>query len=65
MKIVFAGSPQFAVPTLERLAAAGHEILAVITQPDRPVGREQQLNAPPVKQAAVRLGLAVYQPERI
>ena len=65
MKIVFAGSPRFAVPTLERLVAEGHEILAVVTQPDRPVGREKQLQPPPVKEAAVRLGLSFFQPEKI
>lgn len=64
MKIVFAGSPQFAVPTLEALTAS-HEILAVVTQPDRPVGRDQQLQAPPVKRAAQHLGLTVHQPEKI
>ncbi|OFW40028.1 MAG: methionyl-tRNA formyltransferase [Acidobacteria bacterium RIFCSPLOWO2_12_FULL_60_22] len=65
MKIVFAGSPEFAVPTLERLAAQGYDLGAVITQPDRPVGRDQRLQAPPVKEAALRLGLPVYQPEKI
>jgi methionyl-tRNA formyltransferase len=65
MKIVFAGSPHFAVPTLEALATAGHELCCVITQPDRPVGREQRLQAPPVKEAALRLGLPVHQPEKI
>jgi methionyl-tRNA formyltransferase len=64
MKLVFAGSPQFAVPTLEALAAS-HEVLGVVTQPDRPVGRDQQLHAPAVKQEALRLGLAVHQPEKI
>ncbi|HXG33618.1 MAG TPA: methionyl-tRNA formyltransferase [Bryobacteraceae bacterium] len=65
MKLVFLGSPAFAVPSLERLAESGHEIAAVITQPDRPKGRGQRLGAPPVKEAAERLGLPVYQPERI
>ncbi len=65
MKLVFLGSPAFAVPSLERLAESGHEIAAVITQPDRPKGRGQRLSAPPVKEAAERLGLRVYQPERI
>jgi len=65
MKIVFAGSPQFAIPTLERLAHAGHEIIAVYTQPDRPVGREQVPQAPPVKEAALKLGLRIEQPVRI
>ncbi len=65
MKLVFLGSPAFAVPSLERVAESGHEIAAVITQPDRPKGRGQRLSAPPVKEAAERLGLRVYQPERI
>ncbi len=65
MKIVFAGSPRFAIPTLEKLVAEGYDVRAVITQPDRPVGREQQLQASPVKEAALRLGLAVHQPEKI
>ena len=64
MKIVFAGSPKFAIPTLERLVAAGHEIAAVFTQPDRPAGRDQVLQPPPLKEAALRLALRVEQPER-
>ncbi len=65
MKLVFAGSPRFAIPTLEKLLAAGHEIRAVITQPDRPVGRAQQLQPSPVKEAALKLGLTIHQPEKI
>ena len=65
MKLVFCGTPRFAVPTLEALLAAGHEIALVVTQPDRPVGRTQQLVAPPVKQTALGAGLAVTQPEKI
>ncbi len=65
MRLVFLGTPSFAVPTLERIVEAGHEVLAVYTQPDRPKGRSQELTAPPVKQTAVRLGLPVRQPERI
>jgi len=65
MKIVFAGSPRFAIPTLEKLVGAGYNVLAVVTQPDRPGGREQQLQPPPVKEAALRFGLAVHQPEKI
>jgi methionyl-tRNA formyltransferase len=65
MRVVFLGTPSFAVPTLEALVAAGHEVVRVITQPDRPSGRGQQLTASPVKEAALRLGLPVYQPERI
>jgi methionyl-tRNA formyltransferase len=65
MKLVFCGTPAFAVPTLEALLAAGHEIALVVSQPDRPVGRAQQLSASPVKQAALAAGLAVTQPEKI
>lgn len=59
------GTPAFAVPTLERIATAGHRVVAVYTQPDRPKGRGGQLSASPVKEAALRLGLPVHQPERI
>lgn len=65
MKLAFCGTPQFAVPTLQALLAAGHEIALVVSQPDRPVGRAQQLTAPPVKQMALAAGLPVVQPEKI
>ena len=65
MRLVFLGTPQFAVPTLERVLDAGHAVLAGYTQPDRPKGRGQGLAASPVKQAALRRGLVVRQPERI
>ncbi|MGC4054320.1 MAG: methionyl-tRNA formyltransferase [Paludibaculum sp.] len=65
MKLVFLGTPQFAVPTLEAIVQAGHEVAAVYTQPDRPKGRGQELALSPVKEAALRLGLAVRQPERV
>ena len=65
MKLVFCGTPRFAVPTLEALIAAGHEIALVVSQPDRPVGRSQQMTAPPVKQTALAAGLEVTQPEKI
>ena len=65
MRLVFLGTPAFAVPTLERLVEAGHQVLAVVTQPDRPRGRGQHPSPPPVKEAAARLGLAVRQPERV
>ncbi|HUA21240.1 MAG TPA: methionyl-tRNA formyltransferase [Bryobacteraceae bacterium] len=65
MELIFLGTPSFAVPTLERIVAAGHPVLAVFTQPDRPKGRGGQLAASPVKEAALRWGLAVYQPERV
>jgi methionyl-tRNA formyltransferase len=65
MCLVFLGTPAFAVPTLEKIIERGHEVLAVVTQPDRPRGRGGKLAAPPVKEAALRLGLPVYQPERV
>jgi methionyl-tRNA formyltransferase len=65
MELIFLGTPTFAVPTLERIVAAGHRVSAVFTQPDRPKGRGGQLTASPVKEAALRLGLPVHQPERI
>ncbi len=65
MRLVFLGTPQFAVPTLEALIAAGHTISAVFTQPDRPKGRGRGVAESPVKQTAVAHGLSVFQPERI
>ncbi|MGA2037913.1 MAG: methionyl-tRNA formyltransferase [Bryobacteraceae bacterium] len=65
MRLVFLGTPAFAVPTLERLVERGHQVLAAVTQPDRPKGRGQTLAPPPVKEAALRLGMPVYQPERV
>src|SRR6266478_5235593 len=65
MNLIFLGTPFFAVPTLERTVAAGHHVSAVFTQPDRPKGRGGQVTPSPVKEAASRLGLPVYQPERI
>ena len=65
MKLVFCGTPRFAVPTLEALLAAQHEIALAVSQPDRPVGRAQELTAPPLKQTALTAGLEVTQPEKI
>lgn len=65
MKLVFCGTPQFAVPSLEQLVAAGHHVQLVVTQPDRPQGRGMELTAPPVKQTALRMGLPITQPEKI
>jgi methionyl-tRNA formyltransferase len=62
MKIIFFGSPSFAVPGLEILHSAGHEIMAVVTQPDRPVGRKLEVRPPAVKVSAQKLGLPVLQP---
>ncbi len=63
--IVFCGTPQFAVPTLEKLVEAGFRVSLVITQPDRAKGRGLELVSSPVKQAAEKLGLPIYQPEKI
>ena len=65
MTAIFLGTPDFAVPTLERMVEAGHDVAAVFTQPDRPKGRGHKDSMPPVKQAALRLGIAVHQPERV
>ncbi|OOZ37536.1 methionyl-tRNA formyltransferase [Solemya velesiana gill symbiont] len=63
MKIIFAGTPDFSVPSLKALLAAGQEIVAVYTQPDRPSGRGRKLTASPVKQVAVEHGIPVFQPK--
>lgn len=65
LRLVFCGTPQFAVPTLEAVLAAGHSVELVMTQPDRPAGRGMQVAASPVKQAAFAAGLHVEQPEKI
>lgn len=65
MRVVFFGTPEFAVPSLEALAAAGHELPLVISQPDRPAGRGLRLAPPPVKVTAEALGLPVAQPARV
>ncbi|MGF6148198.1 Methionyl-tRNA formyltransferase [Kingella potus] len=65
MKVIFAGTPDFAAAALKAVAAAGFEIPLVLTQPDRPKGRGMQLQASPVKQAAEELGLRIAQPEKL
>ncbi|MES1955593.1 methionyl-tRNA formyltransferase [Salinisphaera hydrothermalis] len=65
MRIVFAGTPEFALPTLQAIADSGHELVAVFTQPDRPAGRGRKLKPSPVKAAALDLGLPVFQPEKL
>ena len=65
MKIVFMGTPEFAAASLEALIRAGHEITAVVTQPDKPKGRGRQMQFPPVKECAVRHGIRVLQPVKI
>lgn len=64
-KIIFMGTPAFSVPILEALTESEYEVIAVVTQPDRPVGRKKVLTASPVKEAALKLGLPVFQPEKI
>lgn len=64
MKVVFMGTPDFAVETLKAIIEAGHEVAAVVTQPDKPKGRGKELAMPPVKELAVEKGLTVYQPLR-
>jgi methionyl-tRNA formyltransferase len=65
MRLVFCGTPTFAVPTLQALRGAGHRVELVLCQPDRPSGRGLSLAVPPVKQAALDAGLEVLQPEKI
>ena len=65
IRIVFMGTPEFAVPSLRALAAAGYRIAAVVSQPDRPQGRKRLLMPTPVKAAAEELGIPVLQPERV
>lgn len=64
-KLVFMGTPAFSVPILEGLLEEGYEVVAVVTQPDRPVGRKKIITPTPVKEAAVKHGLLVLQPEKI
>ncbi|MCM3029037.1 MULTISPECIES: methionyl-tRNA formyltransferase [unclassified Niallia] len=64
-KIVFMGTPDFSVPVLQRIIGDGYEVIAVVTQPDRPVGRKKVLTPPPVKVEALKHGIPVYQPEKI
>lgn len=65
MRLVFCGTPEFAVPSLRAVIEAGHEIGMVLTQPDRPAGRKLELHAPPVKVLALQHGLPISQPEKI
>ena len=65
MRILFMGTPEFSVPTLQCLYDAGHEIVGVVTQPDKPKGRGGAVSFPPVKERALALSLPVYQPRRV
>ncbi|SDM02774.1 methionyl-tRNA formyltransferase [Bacillus sp. OK048] len=64
-KIVFMGTPDFSVPVLRKVIEDGYEVIGVVTQPDRPVGRKKTLTPPPVKVEAIKHGIPVYQPEKI
>jgi methionyl-tRNA formyltransferase len=65
MRLIFMGTPEFAVPSLERLVLDGHEIAAVFTQPDKPAGRGKQIHKPPAKTFALACGIPVHQPAKI
>jgi methionyl-tRNA formyltransferase len=65
LRLVFCGTPEFAVPTFEALLEAGHDVPLVVTQPDKAVGRKAELQAPPVKRAGEAHGIRVIQPEKI
>ena len=65
MKLIFMGTPEFAVPVLQSRFDAGHDLLSVVTQPDRPVGRKQIMTAPPVKILAINHGTPVLQPTKL
>lgn len=64
MRIVFWGTPEFALPSLRALLGEGHDVAAVVTQPDRPAGRRREVRPPPVKAAAIEEGISVAQPEK-
>ncbi len=64
-RIVFMGTPDFSVPVLEALIKSEYEVVAVVTQPDRPKGRKRKLTPPPVKETALMYHLPVLQPEKI
>lgn len=65
IKVIFMGTPSFAIPLLQVLMEGDYEVLAVVTQPDRPVGRKRVLTPPPVKEVALQYNLPVMQPERL
>lgn len=65
MRILFMGTASFAVPTLRALLASGHEVIGVVTQPDRPSGRGRQVRISPVKQVALEAGIPIHQPEKV
>ena len=64
MRIVFMGTPDFSVPALKALVEAGHQVIAVVTQPDKPKGRGKEVQMTPVKIQAMEYGIPVYQPAK-
>lgn len=65
MRVIFMGTPDFSVGTLEALIAAGHDVCLAVTQPDKPKGRGKEMQFPPVKETAIKHGIPVYQPKKI
>ena len=65
MRVVFMGTPDFAVGTLEAIIKAGHQVEAVVTQPDKPKGRGKNMQFPPVKEVALKYDIPVYQPVKV
>lgn len=65
MKVIFMGTPDFSVATMETLIEAGHEVVLAVTQPDKPKGRGKEMQFSPVKECAMKYGIPVYQPERV
>ena len=65
MKVIFMGTPEFSVGTLEALIEAGHEVALAVTQPDKPKGRGGKMQYTPVKEAALKHGIPVFQPKKV
>lgn len=65
MRVIFMGTPEFSVGTLDALVKAGHDVCLAVTQPDKPRGRGKEMQFPPVKEAALRYGIPVFQPRRV
>ena len=65
MRILFMGTPDFAIPSLEAIVKEGYDLLGVVTQPDRKKGRGKRLTPPPVKEWAMEKNIPIYQPEKV
>ena len=65
MKVIFMGTPDFSVGTLESLIEAGHDVVLAVTQPDKPKGRGKEMQFTPVKECALKHGIPVYQPKKV